>query len=56
LLGKFLCAVIAIDDTMLVHEEVLPSFGVAEELLLAAYALAGFGACPAVLAIVAAPR
>ena len=36
-----LCAVIAIDDTMLLHEEVLPSFGVAEELLLAAYALAG---------------
>ena len=36
-----LCAVIAIDDTMLVHEEVMPSFGVPEELLLAVYPLAG---------------
>lgn len=36
-----LCTLLVIDDTMLVHEEVMPSLGVPEELLLAVYAVAG---------------
>ncbi len=36
-----LCAVIAIDDTLLVHEEVMPSVGVPEAALLAAYPVVG---------------
>ena len=36
-----LCALLAVDDTMLVHEEVLPSLGVPEDVLLAVYAVAG---------------
>lgn len=36
-----LCAALAIDDTMLVHEGILPRLGVPEVLLLAVYALLG---------------
>ncbi|CAN5748066.1 hypothetical protein BH20ACT6_BH20ACT6_07840 [soil metagenome] len=41
LLLGLLCGALAIDDTMLVHEAILPRIGVPEDLLLAAYALAG---------------
>ncbi len=36
-----LCALLAVDDTLLVHEEVMPSAGIPEAPLLAVYPLAG---------------
>ncbi len=41
LLLGLLCAALALDDTMLVHEAVLPRLGVPEDLVLAVYAAAG---------------
>jgi cytochrome bd-type quinol oxidase subunit 2 len=36
-----LCAVLALDDTMLVHDSIMPGHGVPEDLLLLVYAVAG---------------
>jgi hypothetical protein len=36
-----LCAVLAVDDTMLVHDSIMPGHGVPEQFVLVAYAVAG---------------
>ncbi len=41
LLLGLLCTVIAVDDTMLLHEVVIPQFGVPDKLLMGGYAVAG---------------